>query len=80
MSRPLEELEEQSKDVKELLREVKQKANQKFEVLRLLKEECKDIQDKLDKMREVSFLFLPLLTRSLLLGAREKEGRKSAST
>jgi hypothetical protein len=66
--------------VKELLREVKQKANQKFEVLRLLKEECKDIQDKLDKMREVSFLFLPLLTKSLFLGTREKERRKSAST
>jgi predicted phage tail protein len=49
---PLEELEEQSKEVKDLLKTSKAKTSVKFEALKLLREECKDIQDKIDKIRE----------------------------
>lgn len=49
---PLEELDEQSKEVKELLRASKAKANLKFSAVKLLRDECKDIQDKIDKTRE----------------------------
>ena len=50
---PLEELEEQSKDVKELLKTAKQKVGQKSEVSKRLRDECRVIQEKIDKMREV---------------------------
>jgi hypothetical protein len=49
---PLEELEEQSKSVKEQYKILRSKAAQKFETVKLLREECKDIQDKIDKQRE----------------------------
>jgi uncharacterized coiled-coil DUF342 family protein len=49
---PLEELEEQSKDVKELLKAAKQKVGGKSEISKRLRDECKLIQEKIDKMRE----------------------------
>lgn len=49
---PLEELEEQSKDVKELLKAAKQKVGGKSEISKRLRDECKVIQEKIDKMRE----------------------------
>ena len=49
---PLEELDEQSKEVREQLKAAKAKSNLKFEALRLLREECKDVQEKIDKLRE----------------------------
>ncbi len=49
---PLEELDEQSKEVREQLKSAKARSNVKFESLRLLREECKDIQEKIDKLRE----------------------------
>ena len=51
---PLEELEEQSKDVKELLKAAKQKVGGKSEISKRLRDECKVIQEKIDKMREVN--------------------------
>ena len=50
---PLEELDEQSKEVREQLKVAKTKSNLKFEALKQLREECKDVQEKIDKMREV---------------------------
>jgi len=52
---PLEELDEQSKEVREQLKTAKGKSNLKFEALKQLREECKDVQEKIDKMREVLF-------------------------
>lgn len=49
---PLEELDEQSKEVREQLKTAKSKSNVKFESLKLLREECKDVQEKIDKLRE----------------------------
>lgn len=51
---PLEELEEQSKDVKEMLKAAKQKVGQKSEVSKRLRDECRVIQEKIDKIREVN--------------------------
>lgn len=53
---PLEELEEQSKEVKDLLKIAKGKVGQKSEISKRLRDECKVIQEKIDKMREVKFI------------------------
>jgi len=47
---PLELLEEQFKDIKDELKAAKKTASAKYEVLSRLKEECKDIQEQLDKL------------------------------
>lgn len=49
---PLEELEEQFGDVKASLKKVKKEASEKFEIYARLKEECRDIQDKIDKSND----------------------------